>query len=228
MDPIIIAVDGFSSCGKSTLAKALAKRLNYAYMDTGAMYRALTLYFLRNNINLKSCSEAEINTLIDQVDIQFKKDTNSNGTITMLNGEAVEDEIRGKKVSAEVSTVAQNKVVRKRMIDLQRKAGEAKGIVMDGRDIGTKVFPDAALKIFMTADKNIRAARRFSELQTKGVEITFDEVYENLNFRDKNDTEREENPLRKAEDAVLLDNSNLTPSEQLNFVLDLIQEKFST
>src|SRR5690554_3783762 len=109
MDPIIIAVDGFSSCGKSTLAKALAKRLNYAYMDTGAMYRALTLYFLRNNINLKSCSEAEINTLIDQVDIQFKKDTNSNGTITMLNGEAVEDEIRGKKVSAEVSTVAQNK-----------------------------------------------------------------------------------------------------------------------
>jgi|SRR5690554_1569945 len=227
MKPIIIAIDGYSSCGKSTLAKAIAERLNYAYMDTGAMYRTVTLFLLRQRIAVEDCSEMQINALMDQIDIQFKKDENSNENITLLNGEEVETEIRGKAVSDAVSSVAQNKFIRKRMLDLQRKAGENKKIVMDGRDIGTSVFPDADLKIFMTADESIQAKRRFKELQAKGItEVSYEEVYENLRLRDKNDTERVENPLRKAVDAVLLDNSYLNQEEQLDFVLTLLKERF--
>ncbi|MEX2380621.1 MAG: (d)CMP kinase, partial [Vicingaceae bacterium] len=151
MKPIIIAIDGYSSCGKSTVAKALAKKLNYAYLDTGAMYRAVTLYILRHNVPVFELDEAQINELIDQIHISFQADEDGN-SITLLNGEVVEEEIRGKAVSDAVSEVAQIKAIRKRMLDLQRKAGSKKGIVMDGRDIGTKVFPHADFKIFMTAN----------------------------------------------------------------------------
>ena len=226
MKPIIIAIDGYSSCGKSTLAKALAKKLHYAYMDTGAMYRAVTLYILNNKIAVFELSESEINHLIDQINISFKSDEDGN-SITLLNGEEVEEEIRGKAVSDAVSEVAQIKVIRRRMVDLQQKAGAHKKIVMDGRDIGTKVFPNADFKIFMTADPKIRAQRRYDELKAKGQEVDFDEVFENLKMRDKNDTERKENPLVKAEDAFVLDNSHLNQEEQLQLIVDEIEKRFN-
>jgi len=226
MKPIIIAIDGYSSCGKSTLAKALAKKLHYAYMDTGAMYRAVTLYILNNKIAVFELSESEINQLIDQINISFKSDEDGN-SITLLNGEEVEEEIRGKAVSDAVSEVAQIKVIRRRMVDLQQKAGAHKKIVMDGRDIGTKVFPNADFKIFMTADPKIRAQRRYDELKAKGQEVDFDEVFENLKMRDKNDTERKENPLVKAEDAFVLDNSHLNQEEQLQLIVDEIEKRFN-
>jgi len=226
MKPIIIAIDGYSSCGKSTLAKALAKKLHYAYMDTGAMYRAVTLYILNNKIAVFELSESEINQLIDQINISFKSDENGN-SITLLNGEVVEEEIRGKAVSDAVSEVAQIKAIRRRMVDLQQKAGAHKKIVMDGRDIGTKVFPNADFKIFMTADPKIRAQRRYDELKAKGQEVDFDEVFENLKMRDKNDTERKENPLVKAEDAFVLDNSHLNQEEQLQLIVEEIEKRFN-
>lgn len=226
MKPIIIAIDGYSSCGKSTLAKALAKKLHYAYMDTGAMYRAVTLYILNNKIAVFELSESEINQLIDKINISFKSDEDGN-SITLLNGEEVEEEIRGKAVSDAVSEVAQIKAIRRRMVDLQQKAGAHKKIVMDGRDIGTKVFPNADFKIFMTADPKIRAQRRYDELKAKGQEVDFDEVFENLKMRDKNDTERKENPLVKAEDAFVLDNSHLNQEEQLQLIVDEIEKRFN-
>jgi len=224
MDPIIIAIDGYSSCGKSTIAKALAKRLGYVYMDTGAMYRAVSLYILRHNIPIEDLAPKEIKEILDQIDIQFVWIEDKGISETFLNGENVENEIRGKEVSEKVSEVAQIKTIRERMIELQRKAGLHKGLVMDGRDIGTKVFPDAELKIFMTADPDIRAERRFMELSAKGEEITLEEVEENIRLRDYNDTNRKENPLTQAEDAVILDNSKLDQEEQLLFVLDLIED----
>lgn len=226
MKPIIIAIDGYSSCGKSTLAKALAKKLHYAYMDTGAMYRAVTLYILNNKIAVFELSESEINHLIDQINISFKSDENGN-SVTLLNGEVVEEEIRGKAVSDAVSEVAQIKAIRRRMVDLQQKAGAHKKIVMDGRDIGTKVFPNADFKIFMTADPKIRAQRRYDELKAKGQEVDFDEVFDNLKMRDKNDTERKENPLVKAEDAFVLDNSHLNQEEQLQLIVEEIEKRFN-
>ena len=224
MDPIIIAIDGYSSCGKSTIAKALAKRLGYVYMDTGAMYRAVSLYILRHNIPIEDLTPKEIKEILDQIDIQFVWMEDKGISETFLNGENVENEIRGKEVSEKVSEVAQIKTIRERMIELQRKAGLHKGLVMDGRDIGTKVFPDAELKIFMTADPDIRAERRFMELSAKGEEITLEEVEENIRLRDYNDTNRKENPLTQAEDAVILDNSKLDQEEQLLFVLSLIED----
>lgn len=222
MDPIIIAIDGYSSCGKSTIAKALAKRLGYVYMDTGAMYRAVSLYIIRHNIPIQDLRPKEIHEILDQIDIQFVWMEEKGISETFLNGENVEKEIRGKEVSERVSEVAQIKTIRERMIELQRKAGLHKGLVMDGRDIGSKVFPEAELKIFMTADPEIRAQRRFKELMEKGQDITLDEVKENIRLRDYNDTHRKENPLVKAEDAIVLDNSHLTHEEQLNFVLELL------
>jgi cytidylate kinase len=223
MSPIIIAIDGYSSCGKSTLAKALAKRLGYAYVDTGAMYRAVTLYALRKGVqSLDGYTAQEIDQLIDEITIEFKPSPESARNETYLNGENVEAEIRGKEVSQRVSEMSQVKQVRKRMVDLQRIAGKDKGLVMDGRDIGTHVFPDAELKIFMTADPNIRAQRRFEELEQSGKEMSFEEVLENLKLRDYNDTHRKENPLVKAEDAIVLDNSHLNKEQQLDFVLDLM------
>jgi cytidylate kinase len=227
MQPIIIAIDGYSSCGKSTLAKALAKRLGYAYMDTGAMYRAVTLYGLRNNLNFHSMNDEEINHHIDQILITFKADPENGDSITFLNGEDVEQEIRGAAVSNAVSSVAQIKAIRKRMVELQQQAGRFKGLVMDGRDIGTKVFPNAELKLFMTAKAEIRAERRYKELKAKGVEVELEEIMQNLEKRDHDDTHREENPLVKAKDAIELDNSYLDQEEQLNFVLRLIDEKLN-
>ena len=222
MDPIIIAIDGYSSCGKSTLAKTLAKKLGYVYMDTGAMYRAVSLYIIRHNVPIQDLRPKEINEILNQIDIQFVWNDEKGISETFLNGENVEREIRGKEVSKKVSEVAQIKTIRERMIELQRKAGLHKGLVMDGRDIGTMVFPDAELKVFMTADPEIRAQRRFKELKEKGQEISLDEVKENIRLRDYNDTHRKENPLVKAEDAIVLDNSHLTHEEQLNFVLELL------
>lgn len=227
MEPIIIAIDGFSSCGKSTLAKALAKRLGYGYLDTGAMYRAVTLYGLKKGIDFADLSGSEIAELLNEVEITFKPDPETAENITYLNGKAVEQEIRGKQVSNAVSEVAQLKEIRKRMLQLQQEAGKQKAIVVDGRDIGTKVFPNAELKLFMTASPEIRAERRYQELQKKGQKITLEEVEENLKKRDYQDTHRKENPLVKAKDAIELDNSHLDQEEQLNFVIRLLQEKFA-
>lgn len=224
MDPIIIAIDGFSSCGKSTMAKSLAKRLGYIYMDTGAMYRAVSLYIIRHNIPIQDLKPKEIKEILNQIDIQFLWNEAQGLSETYLNGENVENEIRGKEVSEKVSEVAQIKTIRERMVELQRKAGLHKGLVMDGRDIGTKVFPEAELKIFMTAEPSIRAQRRYQELIEKGDKISLEEVAENIRLRDYNDTHRKENPLMRAEDAVELDNSYLNQEEQLAFVIRLVEE----
>ncbi len=223
--PIIIAIDGYSSCGKSTIAKALAKRLNYVFIDTGAMYRAVSLYIIRNDIDWKNSSVQEMEDVVDETTITFKYDSDSQKSNTYLNGENVEEEIRGKAVSEVVSEISQVKAIRKRMVSLQQKAGVIKGLVMDGRDIGTQVFPNAELKIFMTADPKIRAQRRFNELKANGKPLTLEEIERNLAFRDYNDTHRKENPLRKAPDAIELDNSYLDQGEQLNWVLGVLQEK---
>ncbi len=224
MKAIIIAIDGYSSCGKSTLAKALAKQLNYSYMDTGAMYRSLSLYFMRMGLNVFEMSEEEINSAIDEVHISFNFNPQLQKTETYLNEELVEQEIRGKEVSEIVSEFSQVKTVRKRMIDLQRIAGKSKSLVIDGRDIGSVVFPEAELKIFMTAEPAIRAKRRFEELKVNGTAIELEEVESNLAKRDYNDTHRKENPLIKAEDARVLDNSNLNQKEQLSLVLQWLKE----
>ncbi len=223
MDPIIIAIDGYSSCGKSTLAKALAKELGYVYMDTGAMYRAVSLYIIRHNIPINDLKPKEIKEILNQIDIQFVWMDDKGISETFLNGENVEKEIRGKEVSEKVSEVAQIKTIRERMVELQRKAGLHKGLVMDGRDIGTTVFPNAELKIFMTADPEIRAQRRYKELISKGEEISLDEVKDNIRSRDYNDTHRKENPLVKADDAIVLDNSDMNHEEQLNYVLEALE-----
>lgn len=227
MKPIIIAIDGFSSCGKSTLAKAIAKRLNYSYVDTGAMYRAVSLYILRKNLNWTTMSAVEINRLLDEVVITFQYNPELGYSETYLNKENVETEIRGKQVSEAVSEISQIKAIRDRMKQLQRIAGREKKVVMDGRDIGTNVFPEADLKLFMTADPEIRAKRRYDELIAKGQEPVFEEVLENIRLRDHNDTHRKENPLRKAVDAIEIDNSYLDEEEQLNLLQRIIAEKIN-
>ncbi len=224
MQPIIIAIDGYSSCGKSTLAKALAKRLNYSYVDTGAMYRAVTLALLRSGEDWKNLSDKRIDHFLDNVHISFQFNSQLGFSETYLNGENVEEEIRGKEVSQLVSNISQLKVIRSRMVELQKKAGVDKALVMDGRDIGTVVFPTAELKLFMTADPEIRVQRRYDELLAKGKVVSREEVTENLKLRDYNDTHRKENPLKRAEDAVELDNSHLNQEEQLNNVIKLIEE----
>jgi cytidylate kinase len=216
---IVVAIDGYSSCGKSTLAKALAKKLHFIYIDTGAMYRAVTLYLQRNKIDLTDTEKVE--HALDDIHLNFhSRDYQSHIT---LNGEEVSDEIRQMAVSEQVSEVSAIKAVRREMVKQQQRMGESKNIVMDGRDIGTTVFPDAQLKIFMTADPKIRAERRFKELQGKEEKVTLEEVFENLAHRDFQDTTRKESPLIRAKDAIILDNTNLTPAEQLNFVLNKIK-----
>lgn len=224
---IIIAIDGFSSCGKSTLAKTLAKELNYAYVDTGAMYRAVTLYFLMTKFDWQSSSEIEIQEMLDEITIDFKYNSSKGISETFLNGKNVEEEIRGREVSDHVSEVSQIKIIRERMVALQRKAGRNKSLVMDGRDIGTKVFPEAEVKFYMTAEANVRAQRRYDELKAKGKALSFEEVLENLRKRDWHDTHREENPLIQAEDAIVLDNTNLNPEQQFNWVLEKIKRKIN-
>lgn len=221
---IIIAIDGHSSCGKSTVAKELAKLLGYIYIDSGAMYRVVTLFAIRNGlINNKIPDEKKLTEALKQVKITFRWDEKTGKNTTYLNGENVEEEIRQVTVSENVSPVSTIAGVRAEMVKQQRENGKNKGIVMDGRDIGTVVFPDAELKIFMTASPEIRAKRRFDELQGKGQQVDFDEILKNVIERDRIDSTRETSPLRKADDAVVLDNSNLTRAEQLDWVIKKVK-----
>lgn len=224
-EKIIIAIDGHSSCGKSTMAKSLARKLGYIYIDTGAMYRAVTLYALRKGwISGNGVDEKKIIEGVDSINISFKWDETSEKNTTFMNGENVEDEIRELEVSQYVSLVSAIAEVREEMVKQQRENGKNKGVVMDGRDIGTVVFPEAELKIFMTASPGIRAQRRYLELKEKGVDVNFEEILKNVLERDKIDSGRKVSPLKKAEDAILLDNSDLTREEQLQRVLELVNK----
>jgi len=223
MRKIIITIDGWSSCGKSTLAKQLAKTLHYVYIDSGAMYRAITLYFLRNMVDWTK--EKQVTDALKNIELAFIPNEKSGEAEIYLNGENVEYLIRDLIIAEKVSAVATIKAVRTFAVAQQRKMGEKKGIVMDGRDIGTVVFPKAELKIFMTADNAIRVERRFRELYAKNPNITIEEVKNNLEMRDYIDSHREISPLKKAEDAVILDNSNITPEQQLEMVLGLVKQK---
>jgi cytidylate kinase len=220
---IIIAVDGYSSCGKSTFAKAIAYELNYIYVDSGAMYRAVALYCLRNGIiiNNETDYEALIKSL-GLINIEFRFNKQTQNCETFLNNNNVERDIRSVEVSEVVSLISKIREVRAKILKLQREMGEKKGIVMDGRDIGTVVFPDAELKIFMTADVDVRAKRRYDELKEKGVEVSFEEIKKNIQERDDLDVSRKVSPLLKAEDAVELDNSNMTPDEQMDWFRTII------
>jgi cytidylate kinase len=222
---IIITIDGWSSCGKSTLARELAKSLNYVYIDSGAMYRAVTLYFLRNHINWTNKEDVE--EALHNIGLEFRFNSKSQQSEMHLNEENVEYVIRDLVVAEKVSEVAAIKEVRTFAVAQQQKMGDKKGIVMDGRDIGTVVFPTAELKIFMTADVAIRIQRRFQELFEKNPNITIEEVKANLEMRDYIDSNREVSPLRKAMDAIELDNSNLTMNEQLDIALKWANEKLN-
>lgn len=208
--PINIAIDGYSSCGKSTLAKALAKDIQFTYIDSGAMYRCVTLFTMQQNIDPNDSKKIIASIPDIHLDVNFET--------FILNNVDVSKDIRKMEVSQRVSQISTIKEVRHAMVDMQRKLGKKQNTVMDGRDIGTTVFPDAQLKIFMTAHPMIRAQRRFKEMLEKGEESTLEEVMANLNMRDYEDTHRKESPLTKADDAIILDNSFLTPTEQLEFV----------
>lgn len=225
MKKIIITIDGYSSCGKSTLAKELAGELNYVFIDSGAMYRAITLYFLRNHIdwNIKE----EVIKALENITLEFCYSDQTNISEIYLNDENVEWLIRDMVVAENVSEVAAVKEVREFAVAQQRKMGDAKGIVMDGRDIGTTVFPDAELKIFLTAEPTVRVERRYREMLSKNPHITIEEVRTNLEVRDYIDSHREFSPLKKAKDAIVLDNSNLTINEQLKIALKLVKERLA-
>lgn len=224
MKPITIAIDGYSATGKSTLARDLADALGYVFLDTGAMYRAVTLYLLDNDIDWKDPEKLEEALL--SISIAFRRESNGK-TITLLNGKDVEAEIRSMRVSDVVSEVAAISVVRRFLVVKQQQIGKEGGIIMDGRDIGTVVFPDADLKLFVTADFNIRVERRLKELQTDGVALDTDVVASNLRKRDKEETEREDSPLMKADDAIELDTSHHTRDSQLKEVIDLVNRNIS-
>ncbi len=220
---IIIAIDGYSSSGKSTFAKAIAKKLGYLYIDSGAMYRAVTLYSLKNgiiddhNIDLKKLARS-----LNLFKIEFRVNKQTGRNETYLNGVNVEEGIRDIPVSNHVSDISKIKFVREKMVEFQQEMGKDKGIVMDGRDIGTVVFPQAELKIFMTAGVEIRAERRYKEMVEKGLDVSFEEVRENIITRDRIDENRQESPLRKAVDAIVLDNSHMTPDEQMVWFHELL------
>jgi CMP/dCMP kinase len=220
---ITIAIDGWSSCGKSTLAKQLSKELGYIYIDSGAMYRAITLYFLRNHIDWTN--EEEVEAALNDITLEFKPNNKTGDSEIYLNEENVEYVIRDLLVAEKVSEVAAIKAVRSFAVAQQQKMGAEKGIVMDGRDIGTTVFPHAELKIFMTADNAIRVERRFKELYEKNPNITIEEVKANLEMRDYIDSHREVSPLQKAADAVVIDNSDLTQSQQFQKALKYVRMK---
>lgn len=223
---INIAIDGFSSCGKSTLAKFLSQKLEYSYIDTGAMYRSVTLYLVNKGIIKDGkVNKKDVIDALDKIDITFKYNASKKQSDTYLNGKNVEDEIRSPEISNLVSGISTFKEVRKKLITLQKKIGESKGVVMDGRDIGTAVLPNAEVKFFVTADLEIRTQRRFEELKAKGYEYSFNKVKENLLLRDHNDTSRDENPLTLAEDAILLDNTNLTIDQLVEKSYQLVMEK---
>ena len=221
MKKITIAIDGHSSCGKSTMAKDLAKKIGYVYVDTGAMYRAVTLFALRNNLFEEdgAIKVDELEKRMDEIKISFKFNTETQRPDTYLNGELVEKEIRGMEVSNHVSPIAAIGFVREAMVAQQQRMGKKGGIVMDGRDIGTVVFPNAELKVFVTATAEVRAQRRYDELKGKGQEADFEEILKNVQERDYIDSHREVSPLRQAEDALLLDNSNMTIPEQNEWLL---------
>jgi cytidylate kinase len=222
---IIIAIDGYSGCGKSTLAKAIAAGLNYRYIDTGAMYRAVTLYFLENNVDI--ANPDEVNEALTSISIEFKHNPDSGQTDTYLNGEDREVAIRSLKVANFVSPVSAISAVRKFLVKQQQQMGRDRSLVMDGRDIGTVVFPDAELKIFMTAEDEVRIQRRLDELQAKGQLGNYDDVAANLKARDQIDTTRLDSPLKKADDAILLDNSNLTREQQFEIVYEMALDKIN-
>lgn len=227
MKKITIAIDGFSSCGKSTMAKMLAKEVGYIYVDTGAMYRAVTLFAMRNGMIAPNgdVDRDALKAKMDRLHVEFKLNPQTGKAETYLNGENVEHEIRGMEVSAHVSAIAAIDFVRTALVAQQQRMGHDKGIVMDGRDIGTVVFPDAELKVFVTASAEVRAQRRFDELVGKGMKANYDEILHNVQGRDYIDSHREVSPLRKAEDAVELDNGQLTIAEQLQWLIDKFREK---
>ena len=226
MKKIIITIDGYSSCGKSTLAKQLAKELHYRFIDSGAMYRAITLYFLRNHVNIKS--KKDISSALESINLDFEVDVKTGKNNILLNEENVETQIREMTVSDAVSEVAALKEVREFAVAQQQQMGKRKGLVMDGRDIGTVVFPHAELKIFMTADPAIRVERRYKELYEKNKDISLEEVKANLEMRDYIDTNREISPLKKANDAIVLDNSHMSPETQLQKALHWAKERIDT
>jgi cytidylate kinase len=225
---IIIAIDGHSSCGKSTIAKELATKFGYIFIDSGAMYRAVTLFALRHNliINSEVDSEGLINSL-PQIKIEFRYDEEAKKSDVFLNDENVEEEIRQLPVSQNVSPVATIAEVRAAMVRLQKDLGKNKGIVMDGRDIGTVVFPEAELKFFVTASAEIRARRRFDELIAKGEPVSYSEILKNVEGRDRIDSTRKASPLRKADDALVLDNSEMTREEQMEWVIEKVEAKLN-
>lgn len=226
---IIVAIDGHSSCGKSTMAKWLARQVGYIYVDTGAMYRTITLFAIRKGlIDMDGIDEAGLKACLKEAAVSFVLDPQTNLPLACLNGEIVENEIRGMEVSSKVSLVAALPFVREVLTTQQKRMGEKKGIVMDGRDIGTAVFPNAELKIFVTASAEVRAKRRYDELLGKGeTNIDFESILKNVQERDYIDSHREINPLRKADDALVLDNSNLTKDEQNQWMLDRFNETVS-
>ena len=225
MKKITIAIDGYSSCGKSTMAKDLAREVGYIYIDSGAMYRAVTLYCLENGLFTPDGIDTEkLEAMMPNIRISFQLNPETQRPMTYLNGENVEDRIRTMEVSTRVSPVAAIPFVREALVKQQQEMGQAKGIVMDGRDIGTVVFPDAELKIFVVASAEIRAQRRYDELKAKGQEASYEEILANVKERDYIDQNREVSPLRQAEDALLLDNSNLTIEEQKQWLKERFEE----
>jgi CMP/dCMP kinase len=225
---IIIAIDGYSSSGKSTLAKEIAKLLDYKYIDSGAMYRAVTLFSIKNNIinqNNHEVDENKLQNLLDKIHINFKYNSEKKNQETYLNDENVENEIREMEVSNSVSFISKIGFVRRKMVSFQQEMGKDKGIVMDGRDIGTVVFPDAELKVFMNANAEVRAERRYQELKGKNVDVSYDEILQNVKKRDHIDETRDESPLKKAHDSLELDNSNLNRQEQLDWIIGLVKER---
>ena len=224
MNPIIIAIDGYSSCGKSTIAKELSKILLYKYVDTGAMYRAVTLYFIQNKIDFKNIEQ--VKEALTKITISFKIDEQSQIQETFLNNENIEEEIRvNPRVAGFVSDVSSISEVRRFLVKQQQQFGIEKAVIMDGRDIGTVVFPNAELKLFITAEPNVRAQRRFEELKDKGKGTTFEEVLANLTKRDFIDSNRADSPLFKAPDAIEIDNSKINQVEQLELIMKLVNER---
>jgi CMP/dCMP kinase len=225
---LIIAIDGYSSCGKSTFAKMIAKELNYIFIDSGAMYRAVTLYCIRRKfISNQSVNTHAIVEELKEINIDFIYNPDTNAHETIMNSENVEAEIRNLEVTSHVSRISQIPEVRARLVELQRRIGTYKGIVMDGRDIGTVVFPNADLKIFMTASTDIRAKRRYDELKGKGINVDPEEIKRGIIARDIADENRDISPLRRADDAIILDNSRMTVDTQMQWVRKLIEKKIN-
>ena len=227
MKKIIVAIDGHSSCGKSTMAKSLAAQVGYIYVDTGAMYRAVTLFAMRQGLfdAQGQPDAARLEALVPEIEVSFRLDPDTNLPLVCLNGEVVEEEVRTLEVSSHVSAIAALPFVREALTRQQQRMGEEKGIVMDGRDIGTVVFPQAELKVFVTASAEVRAQRRFLELTAKGQTVAFEDILRNVQERDYIDSHREVAPLRQADDALVLDNSEMTREEQMQWLLDRFEER---